>query len=155
MKLFARSSVALLAVLGLSFPLTVQAQIAPDRIPLQTKLDELAHLREAYVDALNTRDVARLTGMYDEDAILVGPDGAIYTGRKAVSTHLAAAMSSQPQSSFRSDSLAVFGNIAIDVGTLTLRPANAKTTTQRYVTVAERGMQGVWKLKRVVLVPIG
>ncbi len=155
MRLFSRSSLALLALLGLMLPVAAHAQIAPDRIPLQTKLNELAHLREAYNDALNTKDVAKLAGMYADDAILISPDGIMHNGHAEIAKHLADQMPAFPRAVITSDSLSVYGNMAIDVGTVALHPANAASTRQRYMTVSERGLQGVWKIQRVALVPMG
>ncbi len=155
MRLFSRSSVALLALLGLTLPMAAHAQIAPDRIPLQTKLNELAHLREAYNDALNTRDVAKLAGMYADDAILITPDGVMHKGHAAIAKHLADNVPTFPRSVIASDSLSVYGSMAIDVGTVTLHPAGAPATSQRYMTITQRGLQGVWKIQRVALVAVG
>lgn len=155
MRMFSRSSVTLLALLGLALPVAAHAQIAPDRIPLQTKLNELEHLREAYSDALNTKDVGKLAGMYADDAILITSDGVMHNGHAAIAKHLADQVPSFPRSVLTSDSLSVYGSIAIDVGTLTLRPVGTAATKQRYMTVSERGLQGVWKIQRVALVPIG
>ncbi|MEO8478702.1 MAG: nuclear transport factor 2 family protein [Gemmatimonadota bacterium] len=155
MRLFSRSAVALLALVGLTLPMAAHAQIAPDRIPLQTKLNELMHLREAYNDALNTKDVAKLAGMYAEDAILITPDGVMHKGYAAIAKHLADNVPTFPHAVITSDSLSVYGNMAIDVGTVALHPANAASTSQRYMTVSQRGLQGVWKIQRVALVPVG
>jgi ketosteroid isomerase-like protein len=125
--------------------------IEEPRIPLTTAVTELTRFRAEYSDNLGRKDVKALAGMYSPDAIVIRADATTITGPDAIQAWLAERTQKAESATVTSDSLRVFGNTAVDVGTTTVVLQGGGTTVTRYLAVFRRGMKD-WKLLRVALV---
>ena len=134
-------------------PTVASAQIEEPRIPLQTKLSEINRFRIEYAENFNKRDVAALTAMWSEDAMFIDVDGRSYQGRDAVRQWYTERQAALPHLVIQSDSLAVYGNTAVDMGTSKAHPAAGGEQVARYLVVLRRNMNG-WKLVRVSTTPV-
>lgn len=153
MSLRFRSTVAFLFVLASAAPSVASAQIEEGRIPLQTALTELFRFRESYGETYNRKDTAALTAMFDVDAIMINDAGVVFKGRAAIGKLIADGAATQPHMVIQSDSLRVYGNTAVDVGTLRLHPAGSPEVVTRYMVVLRRGFNE-WKLVYVANTPV-
>jgi ketosteroid isomerase-like protein len=130
----------------------VSAQIEDGRIPLQTAMTELSRFRDAYAENYNRKDVASVAAMYDTSAVVILPNGRVLKGRAAVSQFMT---SSGPLAHMviESDSIRVFGNTAIDHGTVKQHPNGAPEVVTRYMVVLRRGYND-WKLAYAIQSPV-
>lgn len=137
--------------LALLVPTVASGQgIEQPRIPLRTALTEIRTLREAYAKAFNDKDAATVVGMYAPDAILIGSDGTVLTGKEAIRKDLEAGQ--WPKMTITSDTVRVFGNTALDVGTVRTSLTGGGEGVSHYLVVLRRGLKD-WKLSRVAVVP--
>lgn len=147
-------AVPLLLTLGLAAPSVVAAQgVEEPRIPLRTALMELNTLRTEYADAFNRRDGAALAGVYASDAVFIDADGAKMVGNDAIREYMIARSEKGGHMVIASDTVRVYGNTAVDMGTLTIHPEGGGEDVAHYMTVSRRGMTG-WKIVSVVQVPL-
>jgi ketosteroid isomerase-like protein len=148
-----RSSLPLVLALALATPVVARAQIEEPRIPLQTKLSELNRFRIEYAENYNKKDVAAVVGMYSSDVIIIDPAGAVTKGLDQLRTAMTAGVANWPHLVIESDSMAVYGNTAVDVGTAKTHPAAGGENVTRYLVVMRRDMNG-WKLVRLISTPV-
>jgi uncharacterized protein (TIGR02246 family) len=120
------------------------------RVPLRTALDELRDLRESYAEAFNKKDTGTVVNMYEPDAIVIQGDGTVLSGREAIRKGLEG--SKWPKLTITSDSVRVFGNTAVDVGTVRASPAEGGENVSHYLVVLRRGLKQ-WKVLRLASVP--
>ena len=146
-----RSAAALLFVLTAAAPVVVHAQIEEGRIPLQTAMTELFRFREAYGENYNRKDFASLTTMFDTSAVVIQANGTVLKGRAAIGNSFT--QGAQPHMVIESDSIRVFGNTAIDYGTVKLHPNGAPEVVTRYLVVLRRGFTE-WKINYVAQTPV-
>jgi len=125
--------------------------IRPHR-PVSTTIGDIAKVRTAYVNAVNTGNAAAVAAMYTPDAIVLGADGTQIVGARAIARLNADSAAGWAQSDVRSTSVKVFGATAIDVGTWTVQTAAGGQATRRYLAVLRHGVDG-WKLQSVAIVP--
>jgi uncharacterized protein (TIGR02246 family) len=145
-------AVPFLLLLGIAAPSIAAGQgVEEPRIPLRTALMELNTLRTEYADAFNAKNMAGLTAMYASDAVFIDGDGSKAVGIDAIR----AAMDGRTQGHMvlASDSVRVYGNTAVDIGTVTIHPEGGGEEVANYMSVSRRGMTG-WKLVSVAVVPI-
>lgn len=149
-----RFCVAVLAVLAFVGPSLAVAQgVEAPRLPLRTKLDELNTLRAAYAEAFNGKNAAAVSAMYAPDALLITDQGVLLSGNQAIAAAFAADAKGWPHMVIESDSVKVFGNTAVDMGTLRMHPEGGAEMVARYLVVLRRNMQD-WKLVSVASVPV-
>jgi ketosteroid isomerase-like protein len=134
-------------------PSVATAQIEEPRIPLQTKMSELNRFRVEYGENFNKKDVAALSAMFSDDAIINDRDGRVYRGGEQIRQYFAAGAPSFPHLVIESDSMAIYGNTAVDVGTTKMHPSGGGELVSRYMVVLRRGMNE-WKLVRVAVTPV-
>ena len=134
-------------------PTVASAQIEEPRIPLQTKLSELNRFRTEYAEYWNTKNVNALVGMYSADVMVNDADGRVYKGSDAVKGWFAEREGNMPHLVIESDSLAIYGNTAVDMGTSKMHPAGAAEMVARYIVVLRRNMSG-WKIVRSAITPV-
>jgi uncharacterized protein (TIGR02246 family) len=120
------------------------------RVPLRTALDELRGLREEYAAAFNNKDTAKLVGMYAPDATVIDGDGTVLTGRDAIQKSLEAGP--WMKMSIASDTVRVFGNTAVDVGTVRMSGKEGHEDVSHYLVVLRRGVTA-WKINSLAVVP--
>ena len=125
------------------------------RVPLRTALAEINSKRAEYEQLYNKKDADAVAALYAADAVVVGTDGKVYTGRPAIHAMLAAQLkASAAPMTLSSTSTKVFGNTATDVGTVTTSGPDGKSMTMHYLVVLRRDMHG-WSLVNAADVPDG
>ena len=134
-------------------PTVASAQIEEPRIPLQTKLSELNRFRVEYAEAWNKKDTPALIAMWSDDAIFNDADGQIYKGRDGVRKWYTDRAADMPHLVIESDSLAIYGNTAVDMGTSKMHPTGGAEMVARYMVVLRRNMSG-WKVVRAAITPV-
>jgi ketosteroid isomerase-like protein len=147
-----RSCLPLVLALALAAPTVARAQIEEPRIPLQTKLSELTRFRTEYAVNFNNKDIPAVVAMYSPDIIIVEPTGNTTKGLDAVRAWFTN-NAPLPHLVIESDSMAVYGNTAVDVGTAKTHPAAGGEQVVRYLVVLRRDMNG-WKLIRIIQTPV-
>jgi ketosteroid isomerase-like protein len=120
------------------------------RVPVRKALDELRVLRVEYAEAFNKKDTAKLVGMYAPDATLIRGDGTVLTGTDAIRTSLEAGP--WLKMSLASDTVRVFGNTAVDIGTVRMAGSEGHEDVSHYLVVLRRGVT-TWKANSVAIVP--
>ena len=134
-------------------PTVASAQIEEPRIPLQTKQTELNRFRVEYAEAWNKKDTPALIAMWSNDAMFIDGDGTAYSGHAAVQKWYNDRASNMPHLVIESDSLAIYGNTAVDMGTSKMHPAGGGEQVARYLVVLRRNMSG-WKVVRAAITPV-
>ena len=148
-----RSWVAVFAVLAIAGSSVAHAQgVEAPRLPLRTALDELGTVRAAYADAHNRKDGAAVAALYAPDAIQINSDGSMLKGSQEIGAGLKDS-ANWPHMVIESDSVKVFGNTAVDVGTVRLHPEGGAEMVSHYLVVLRRNMQN-WKIVSVASVPV-
>jgi uncharacterized protein (TIGR02246 family) len=146
-----RAWLPLIVSLAVLLPSVANGQgIERPRVPLRTALDELRELREEYAEAFNNKDTAKLVGMYAPDATLIGGDGTVLKGKEAIQKSLEAGP--WMKMSLASDTVRVFGNTAVDVGTVRMAGSGGHEDVSHYLVVLRRGLK-TWKAISVAIVP--
>lgn len=144
---------ALLLMLTSAAPAALSAQIPDSVIPLQTVISETNRFRHEYADYYNNKDVERLVGMYAADAILVNADGTAEVGQAAIKAYFTKGAPNFPHMVLKSESLAAYGQTAVDMGTVTLHPQEGGELVNRYLVVLRRTYKE-WHVVRVMVVPV-
>ena len=147
-----RLFVAALAVMLFAFPPVVRAQIEEGLVPLQTARTELARFRNAYAEMFNQKDQTGLGNTYADDAVWLSGDGMTYTGGAAIRAEIAKRVAAGGHIVITSDTMSVFGNTGIDVGTVTMHPTAGGELKSHYLVVLRRGYKE-WKIVRLAEVP--
>jgi uncharacterized protein (TIGR02246 family) len=124
--------------------------IEKPRVPVRTALDEIRVLREEYAQAFNKKDTPTLVGMYAPDATLIGGDGSMLAGKDAIQKSLEAGP--WLRMSIASDTVRVFGNTAIDVGTVSMADTEGHESVSHYLVVLRRGVK-TWTINSLAIVP--
>lgn len=148
-----RALAPVLLALTLGIPAVAAAQIDEPVIPLQTRQSELYRFRIEYALDFNNHNAAALAALYSPDAIVIAGNGNGITGTEQIRQFLTQSLATTPNITLASDSLAIYGNTAIDYGTLTARPAAGGEQVSRYLAVLRRDHDG-WKVIRVSSTPV-
>jgi ketosteroid isomerase-like protein len=134
-------------------PAVAMAQIEEPRIPLQTKLSELNRFRVEYAENWNSKNIPALVAMWSEDAMFNDGDGQTYRGSAAVKKWYNDRSANMPHLVIESDSLSIYGNTAVDMGTSKMHPAGGGEQVARYIVVLRRNMNG-WRVVRAAITPV-
>lgn len=153
MRLARYTSAAFLLTLVVAAPSAAYAQIEEGLVPLQTARSEIERLRAGYATSFNAKDAAAVAAMYGAEAVWIKSDGKVVSGQSAIKTMLAQDAATFPHLVITSDSVRVFGNTAIDHGTLAFHPTGGGEVLEKYLVVLRRGMNG-WTLVRAISVPV-
>jgi uncharacterized protein (TIGR02246 family) len=124
--------------------------IEKPRVAVRTALDELRALRAEYSEAFNKKDTATLVDMYAPDATVIRGDGTMLTGKEAIQKSIEAGP--WQKMSIESDTVRVFGNTAVDVGTVRMSRSEGGDDVSHYLVVLRRGVK-VWKINSLAAVP--
>jgi uncharacterized protein (TIGR02246 family) len=124
--------------------------IEKPRVPVRTALDELRVIREEYAEAFNKKDTATLVGMYSPDATVIFGDGNLLKGKEAIQKSLEAGP--WQKMSIESDTVRVFGNTGIDVGTVRMSGSEGHEDVSHYLVVLRRGVR-TWRINSLAVVP--
>jgi uncharacterized protein (TIGR02246 family) len=107
-------------------------------------------LSEAFGAAINARDVSGALELWSEDAAIIQPNGQMLRGRDAIGDALRALVENEVSLEIDVTNVFVTAEVAIAVGTLTMRGAGAdgRPYEQRSqsVVVYGRGSDGGWRL---------
>ena len=126
----------------------VASVAAPAVAAPQGAREQVAAATTAWLDAFNSRDPARVASLYDSEAVLMdATEGTPRVGAGPIAEYYKAnATRSTQRAALGERSIRVFGDTAIDSGTLTyfeMRDGQATTTPARYsLTYRNRG--GKW-----------
>lgn len=137
------SAVVAAAVLVPSF--AAAQGIEEPRIPLRTKLAELNTLRTEFETAVNAKDAAAAASIYAPHAIYQRADGTVLRGADAIREALASEAEGWGRFTITSDTVQMYGNTAVDIGSGTMEMADGSTRSMRYTAVLRRDLNG-WKL---------
>jgi uncharacterized protein (TIGR02246 family) len=107
-------------------------------------------IREEYAEAFYKKDTATLVAMYAADATLIGGDGNVLKGKEAIQKSLEAGP--WQMMSIASDTVRVFGNTAVDVGTVRMAGSGGHQEVSHYLVVLRRGVT-TWKINSLAVVP--
>jgi uncharacterized protein (TIGR02246 family) len=144
-----RFGLPIVAALALLVPSLAGAQgIEAPRVAVRTAVREINALRAEYAAGMSDKNVDALTAVYADDAIVIQPDGNVVVGRKAIGESLAQQAPTWTKTTIVSDSLRVFGNTAVDVGTM---HGEDGANASHYLVVLRRGVK-VWKVNSVAIV---
>jgi uncharacterized protein (TIGR02246 family) len=146
-----RAWLPLVVSLAFLLPTVANGQgIEKPRVPVRTALDELRVIREEYAEAFNKKDTATLVAMYAADATLIRGDGNVLKGKEAIQKSLEAGP--WQKMSIESDTVRVFGNTGIDVGTVRMSGSGGHEDVSHYLVVLRRGVR-TWKINSLAVVP--
>jgi len=146
-------SASLLFGLAAGMPAVASAQIPDSVVPLRTVINETNRFRAEYAEYYNAKDVEKLVGMYDANAVVILDTGEQLTGIAAIKAHMTKMAPNFPHIVITSDTLIAYGPTAIDVGTTKQHPASGGEMVGKYMVVLRRHL-GVWKLMRVSVTPV-
>jgi uncharacterized protein (TIGR02246 family) len=124
--------------------------IEKPRVPVRTAIDELRVIREVYAEAFNKKDTATLVGMYAPDATVISGDGSMVKGKEAIQKNIEAGP--WQKMSIESDTVRVYGNTGIDVGTVRMSGSDGHEDVSHYLVVLRRGVT-TWKINSLAVVP--
>lgn len=112
----------------------------------------VAKVRQAWADGAHNKDAPGVAAMYTEDAVLVGSDQPLTSGRSAIQAALEKAFPMSHGLQINSENTDVSGDLAYDFGTYAqeLSPPGGKTTVVggAYLVVLKRQSDGSWKIVR-------
>jgi len=146
-----RAWLFLMGSLAMLLPSVATGQgIERPRVPVRTALDELRVLRAEYAEAFNKKDTAKLVAMYAPDATVINGDGTMLKGRDAIQKSLEAGP--WMKLSITSDTVRVFGNTGVDVGTSIMSGSDGHEDISHYLVVLRRGVTA-WKINSLAIVP--
>jgi uncharacterized protein (TIGR02246 family) len=120
-------------------------------VPIRRAMDEIRVLRQEYAEAFNKQATATLVAMYAPDATLIRGDGEMLTGKDAIQKSFEAGP--WGKLSIESDTVRVFGNTAVDVGTARTARKEGGEDVGRYLVVLRRGVT-TWKISSLASVPV-
>lgn len=111
----------------------------PDMAAIKT---EIQAIETAWADALNARDTAAIAAIYTDDAISMGNDRPMVTGKEALKKDIAEGMAKMPKGMTLSfETMEVFGdeNTVTEVGkTIEKDSTGAVKLTGKYMAIFEK-----------------
>ena len=85
-------------------------------------------------------DGAAVASVYSTDAVIIDGRGARVSGADAIRQYMDARASEGGHMVLASDSVRVYGNTAVDIGTVTIHPEGGGEEVADYMAVSRRGM---------------
>ena len=118
-------------------------------------LAAISRLHDAYVLAHNDADVARMTALFSEDAVLMPTDEPAITGREAIGEHYQEFFDQTPSKILlRPVETRVAGDWAFERIEMTMTMpgggGNAMEAQVKYLWILERQKDGSWKIARAI-----
>ena len=114
----------------------------------------VAKVRQAWADGAHNKDAALVARMYTDDAVLVGSDQPLASGRSAIQAALEKNFPISHGLQINSENTDVSGDLAYDFGTYAqeVQPPGGKATVVggAYLVVLKRQSDGSWKIVRHV-----
>jgi len=112
----------------------------------------VANLRDAWADGAHNQDAVKVANLYTDDAVLVGSDQPLASGRSAIQAALAKNFPMAHGLKINSENTDVSGDLAYDFGTYAqeVTPPKGKTTVVggAYLVVLKKQSDGSWKIVR-------
>lgn len=112
----------------------------------------VAKLRQAWADGAHSKDAPGVAAMYTDDAVLVGSDQPLASGRSAIQAALEKSFPLSHGLQINSENTDVSGDLAYDFGTYAeeVAPPGGKTAVVggAYLVVLKRQSDGSWKIVR-------
>jgi uncharacterized protein (TIGR02246 family) len=112
----------------------------------------VAKVREAWADGAHNKDAAGVAAMYTDDAVLVGSEQPLTSGRSAIQAALEKQFPISHGLQINSENTDVSGDLAYDFGTYAqeVQPPGGKMTVVggAYLVVLKRQANGSWKIVR-------
>lgn len=114
----------------------------------------VAKVRQAWADGAHNKDAPGVAAMYTDDAVLVGSDQPLTSGRAAIQAALEKEFPISHGLQINSENTDVSGDLAYDFGTFAqeVTPPGGKATVAggAYLVVLKRQSDGSWKIVRHV-----
>ena len=112
----------------------------------------IAKVRDAWAEGAHNKDAPKVAAMYTEDAVLVGSDQPLTSGRAAIQAALDKEFPISDGLQINSENTDVSGDLAYDFGTYAqeVTPPKGKTAVVggAYLVVLKRQHDGSWKIVR-------
>ncbi|HZK77653.1 MAG TPA: SgcJ/EcaC family oxidoreductase [Gemmatimonadaceae bacterium] len=116
--------------------------------------DAVGKVRTAWKDGADKKDSSAVAALYTDDAVLVGTDIPVASGRPEIQTRLGQMFAVASTTTIDSKETVVSGDLAYDYGTFnqTVTPPTAKPMKQDgyYLATLRKGADGSWKISRHV-----
>jgi ketosteroid isomerase-like protein len=150
--LFLCAGRAATAFLALATILAPTISSTASAVPQDSTLETLAKIREAWVQALRTKQLEAILKFYAPDAAFLQPTGDRITGSAALRTLFQTVMATfHSDLTLHSQNLETSGNLAYDSGdfqeTLTTIATGAKITEKgSYIFIFKRQPNGSWQI---------
>lgn len=112
----------------------------------------VAKVRDAWAEGAHNKDAPKVAAMYTDDAVLVGSDQPLTSGRAAIQAALDKNFPMSHGLQINSENTDVSGDLAYDFGTYAqeITPPGGKTTVVggAYLVVLKKQHDGSWKIVR-------
>ena len=131
----------LIAVLPLLLMITACDQAPPSADP-----SVLTERTEAWVAAMEAKDVDALVMLYTSDTRLLPPNGEMMTGRDAVRSVFGGLLDAGISADLTSIETRVSGDVGYDVGTYVMMAGDEVIDTGKFIETFHRGEDGVWRM---------
>ncbi len=115
-----------------------------NQAPMSTDPSAIVAATQAWEAALNAKDVDALVALYTSDARVLPPGAEMASGSAGVRTVFGGIIDAGISGELTSIESKVFGDMAYDVGTLTLRADGAVVGTGKFIVTMRRGDDGEW-----------
>jgi uncharacterized protein (TIGR02246 family) len=112
----------------------------------------VAKVRDDWAEGSHTQNAVRVASLYSEDAVMVGSDQPLASGRSSIEAALAKAFPISHGLKINSENTDVSGDLAYDFGTYSelVQPPGGKETIVggAYLVVLKKQSDGSWKIVR-------
>jgi len=115
-----------------------------NQAPVSTDTSTVVAATEAWEAALNAKDVDALVALYTSDARVLPPGGEMESGSDAIRTTFSGIIDAGISGELTSIESKISGDLAYDVGTLTLRIDGEVIGTGKFIVTMRRGDHGEW-----------
>lgn len=114
--------------------------------------DAIGKVRDAWKAAADKKDSAAVAALYTDDAVLIGDQVPIATGKAEIQSRLAQGFAGTTLKSIDAKETVVSGDLAYDYGTYdqTINPPNGKPIEDHgyYLVTMRKQADGSWKISR-------
>jgi len=115
-----------------------------NQAPMSTDPSAIVAATQAWEAALNAKDVDAIVALYTSDARVLPPGAEMATGSDVVRTVFGGIIDAGIGGELTSIESKVFGDLAYDVGTLTLRVDGEVVATGKFIVTLQRSDDGEW-----------
>jgi uncharacterized protein (TIGR02246 family) len=148
-----RSPLGLLALVPLALACAKgEANPPPPPPPAALSAAEATTMRNAYVDAMNKKDVAAAAAVYADDAVFDAPDGSVQKGRAAIQAAIQQTAETMKTFALINERFEASGDLALDAGTSQVTmvvKGKEQAAVSHYTAVFKRQGDGGWKVIHV------